>query len=217
MGIYRFKRGLALILVIICASAVTGCFTKPKNTLSMARWDDDVFVSEWAGFKLPVPEGWYVATDEEIKEVMNLGAEVIAGATGEDADKYKAANAVYPLYMSKYPLDSEELNPNAMIVIEKLSALQNLLIKDADSYIESTMQQLEGLNIGYSTEKGDKVVIAGEEYSSMTATLELIEDLSLIQRYYSRVHDGYIISFILTGISTNPEELDDIITSIEKY
>ncbi|HOB20239.1 MAG TPA: hypothetical protein PK830_02480 [Candidatus Atribacteria bacterium] len=217
MSIYRCKRGLALVLVMVCAAALTGCFAKSKNTLSMARWEDDVFVSEWAGFKLTVPEGWYVATDEEIKETMNLGAEVIAGATGEAAEKYKAVNAVYPLYISKYPLDSEELNPNAMIVFEKLSALQNLLIKDADSYIESTMQQLEDLNIGYSTKKGDKVVIAGEEYSSMTATLELIEDLSLIQRYYSRVHDGYIISFILTGISTNPEELDNIVKSIEKY
>lgn len=197
--------------------AIAGCIPKAKSTLSMAMWEDDAFISEWAGFKLPLPEGWYVATDEEIKEVMDLGAEVIAGATGEDAEKYKAANAVYPLYISKYPLDSQELYPNAMVVFEKLSALQNLLIKDADSYIELTMQQLEDLNLGYNIVKGSKVAIGGEEYASMTATLELFEGLSLVQRYFSREHDGYIISFILTGISTNPEELDNIIASIEKY
>lgn len=209
----KIKIVAALFLTVLCVFMLSGCKTDKKT---MAEWDGNTFISEWAGFKFTVPGGWYKASDEEIAEFNQLGAEAIAGVTGEDAEKYQAANAVYPFLISEYPLKNvpqNVVNTNVVSVFEKLNALQSISVKDAESYLEYTAEQLESL--GFETEKAESRQIAGKEYASMTASINA-GIVSMKQYYFTTKHDGYMISFIFTGSSTETSKIEDLIKSIEK-
>lgn len=186
-----------------------------KNNLSMAKWNGDVFVSEWAGFKMPLPSGWYKATDEEIKESNKLGAEAIAGALDEDTEKYSGLNAIYPLYVlkQKYGEQTTDINTSILIIFEKLGLLDNVAIKDSESYITYLKEQLESLEMGYVCQTPEQVQVAGETYTSVIAT---ITEKNLRQQYLSRKYDDYIISLIVTGSLSDPDEMDDLLNCIVK-
>ncbi|MFO7636562.1 MAG: hypothetical protein R6W96_04570 [Clostridia bacterium] len=182
------------------------------ESLSMAKWEGDVFISDWAGFRLPLPVGWYKATDDEIRELNQLGAEMLAGATGESAEFLQNIDAIYPLFIMKHPpgVQTTEINTNITMVFEKTSALSDQRVTDPGEYLDFLKNQFEGMDIGYAFEPKGSRVVAGQTYVSLIA---ILSDYGMRQMFLCRKHDGYFISIIMTGSINNQAELDNLADS----
>lgn len=186
--------------------------TPSPQPLSMANWDGKVFVSEWAGFRFPLPTGWYKATDDEIIQVNNLGYEMMAGATGQTVEDLKSIPVIYPMLVMKHPLGTEftGINTNIVMFFEKLSPT-NVTLVDETIYLNSTKNQYESMDIGYEFPSGIKEIeVAAETYYSLKA---IISGTGMQQIFLCRKHENYIIGIILTGDINNTSELEGLINS----
>ena len=69
------KKFFALFLIAVLFS---GCVTEPASTRSMQGmptrgiWDNNVFTSEYFGFKFNLPPGWNFLTDSEIARALGI-------------------------------------------------------------------------------------------------------------------------------------------------
>ncbi|MBN2559266.1 MAG: hypothetical protein JXB33_10980 [Clostridia bacterium] len=185
--------------------------TPAPQPLPMASWDGDVFVSAWAGFRLPLPAGWYKATDDEIKQVNNLGYEMLAGATGQTVEELMNIPVIYPMLVMKYPLGASftGINTNIVVLFEKLSPPNDTLV-DEKIYLNSVKNQFE--NMGYEFPSDiNEIEVAGKDYHSLKAVLS---GSGMQQIFLCRKHENYIIGIILTGDINNTAELEGLINSI---
>lgn len=225
---YFSKKAISLVLVlafvmVLCSGCVIGKRPSGENedtnevdTESMARWEGDTFISSWAGFKVSLPEGWMKLTDEEIKQVIDMGSDAVAGSSGEKVQEYIDANVIYPMYISENPENMVEVDfaSSIIVVYEKMVALNNVLVKDGETYLKSMKSQLEQTDMGYEFGEIEKVQFAGSEYHKIVAELG---ELNLKQIYYSKKVDSYIVSFIITVPANRAEVEATINSSIEKY
>ncbi|MFO7611388.1 MAG: hypothetical protein R6W99_02715 [Clostridia bacterium] len=185
--------------------------TPAPQPLSMARWDGNVFVSEWAGFRLPLPAGWYKATDDEIKQVYNLGYDIIAGATGQTVEELKNIPVIWPMFIMKYPLGTTftGMNTNIVMFFEKLIPPNDTQV-DETVYLNSVKSQFESMGYEFPSSITE-IDVAGKTYHSMKA---VISESSMQQRFLCRKHENYMIGIILTGDINNSAELEGLINSI---
>ena len=190
--------------------------TPIPEKLSIAAWEENVFVSEWAELWIPLPSGWYKATDEEILIIYSIGAEVIAGATGEDTAVLEDANYIYPMLIMKYPLDStaDDINTNMVVFFEKIEPPNDLLV-GATTYINIVQDQYISLDMGYEI-IGDitEVQVGDKTYSSITMDHEAG---GIRQVFLCRKHENFIIGIIITAAIDGQSEIETLIESIEKY
>lgn len=238
------KKVLVIILVMVCITALLfGCAkntedswlsestgtTKlqeaispsPASTIvpqnvSIAKWEGNTFVSEWAEFSIPMPSGWYKASDEEIKEIYSIGTDIISGLGAQELADLENANYVYPMMIMKYTpgIYFDGINTNIIVFYEKLLPPNNVLV-GGKSYLEITKKQYIDLNIGYEiNEDIIDIKVAGAKFFTMTAELK---EAGMKQIFLCRKHDNFIIGIIITAGIENQSEIDALINSISNY
>jgi len=188
---------------------------EPAN-LSIARWEGNVFISEWAEFQIQMPEGWYKASDEEILLIYAIGIEILAGATDQDMEALASIDYAYPMFISKYPLGDEVgvFNTNLLISYEKLNPPNDILV-GGYMYLSVVRSQYEDMDMGYEF-IGDitEVQVAGKTYFLMTAENSSIEAR---QVFLCRKVDNFIIGIIISSAIDGQNEINMLIDKIEKY
>lgn len=201
---------------IVSSGEIDKALTSKNSDLSLGRWVGNTFVSEWAGFSIPLPSGWYRATDDEIQTVYNTGIELVAGTGELEVEDLEKASYIYPMMILKKPLGTimDEINSNLVVFYEKLIPLNNLII-NARTYLDLTKEQYENLGLGYKvSDEYAEIKIAGEKYFAMSAdNLEL----GLRQIFICRKNESFIIGIVITGNINDSAEIEMLIDSIEIY
>ncbi len=184
--------------------------------LSIARWEGNVFISEWAEFKVLLPEGWYKATDEEISLLYGISMDILIGATDLTAEDLQDTEYAYPMFILKYQYGAEvgEINTNMSVFYEKLVPPNDLLV-NAETYLNIVKEQYISLEIGYEFigEISD-LNVANKTYYSLTA---VYETGGMKQVFLCRKHENFIVGMIITAAINDQTGIDMLINSIKEY
>ncbi|KNY29664.1 hypothetical protein [Pseudobacteroides cellulosolvens] len=179
---------------------------KTDKKLDLGKNEGDTYKNDYFGLSVKLPKGWKVASDEEKKQVLNMGKQVVAGDDKAKQAEVELAEAksVYLLMVSKIGMNQQSYdNGNFMIMAEKLSFLQG--INKGSQYLEHVKKGLQDVK-AQMPYKLDKPIysekIGGKEFAVLDAVMES-EQLKLTQKYYAYVMKGYALVFI--GTSTNDE------------
>ncbi len=189
------KNNLILILILSLTMILSGCSSNSKGGDKAVEFTQGVstetgFESEYLNLKFEAPQGFVMATEEEILNMSDLGAEY--AELDKDIIDYSKAVNVYEM-MAVDPATSA----NVIVMTEKLS-LSNMKLEE---YMEALKTQLTSVsNMNYKIEEEtSQVVIAGKEYTKLSTTAT-VSDVKLIQNYYLRMENGraeiIITSFI---------------------
>ena len=158
---------------------------------------DTSFESEYLNIRFSLPEGFVMATKEDMENLMNIGADAF------DIDKitidYAKVSTIYEM-MASSPMGT----PNVIVMAEKLM-LSNIT---EDQYIEALKDQLANLSAMNYTfgEKIENTTLAGEKYKKLVAEANL-SGQSMIQEYIFRKLDDRMIGFVFTY---TPETEDEV-------
>lgn len=177
-----------------------------KDEFSRGTLEGDVYTNTFTKFKFSLPKGWEALTDEEIAKLMGVSLDLISGAENqkEKLDEYMSTSVVYGISAK-----NSSTGDNVILQFQKMP-----LNFGEDIILEETKKQLEAITeIDYTIEESSKEMFCGEEYSTLEAKAE-ITGIKLIQKYYSKVKDGYLINLIITA--TSEENLNEIISSFDK-
>ncbi len=164
----------------------------------------DSMVSNYLNLRFDVPQGYVMATEEEIDQMVVFAGETIY----TDADKqkldYAKASTVYEMFVQ-----SPTGLPNISVCVEKTMA--NLT---ASMYLDALKSQLLSIDsMEYTV--GDGVAsasLAGQDYKVMTASVTY-NDVEMIQEYYVRKQDDRIVGIIVTYSQDTAADKDALLSA----
>lgn len=163
-----------------------------KSEFSMGEWNGDAYENDFLGLKFNLPQGWKYSSDEEIAQMMNVGAELLNEDQKNLAEIAELTAAYY--MVAKNPTTGN----NVTIYSEK-----QFTEVSAESYIDALKTQLLAVNsINYEVAETSKENVSGIECNTLTLNANM-SGVNMIQKYYIYKIDKYMIGIIAT--STNGE------------
>ncbi len=193
--------------------------------LDLGKNEGDTYKNDYFGLSVKLPKDWKVSSDEEKKQVLDMGKQVVAGddKTKQAQVELAEKKSVYLLMLSKvvktdialgsdYKFDSG----NFMVMAEKLSFLQG--INKGSDYLDYVKKGLQDMKTQMPY-KLDKPIysekIGGKEFAVLDAVLDN-EGFKLTQKYYAYVMKGYALVFISTSTSEeNSKIIQDMLDSVK--
>lgn len=210
---------ILLILAMLCVLTITlvGCGNdEEKNKeniannenevttveISRGEWQDNKYVNDFAGIKFNLPEGWEKYSDEQIAQLMNIGAEAL------NEDQQKLAELAEQTGVYGMVVNNPSTGANVMVLIEK-----PILKVTPESYLTSLKQQLELVEaMDYEIGNIYTKEIGGVEYYGLDAEAS-VSGITMGQNYFSKAVEDCIVSIIVT--TTAEGQLEEIVNCFE--
>lgn len=163
------KKLLSIILVI-SAIMMTACATK---TYERGVYTENGFDSEFIGFRYTTPEGYYMADEEQLAELMGLSLEVLGDSITEQQKAYTELSTVFEMMVSD-PTGACNMN----ITVENNDAPMGKYIEAFKAQIQNVPGMEVTLNEGM-----EEATIAGTVYQKLTASV-VAYGVAMNQEYY---------------------------------
>lgn len=215
------KKAIKIALIILLATSMlfvlTGCGEKKvennsvtndqqeeqKVEISMGNWNNNVYTNDFLGLKFNLPEGWTYSSDEEIAEMMNLGAELLN-------DDQKAAAELAKLTSVTYVVANNPNTGNNVTIMSEKPAME----VTTEYYINQLKTQLAAVeSINYEIGNISKETVADREYDTLTVTAN-VSGIELTQKYFVYKMDEYFVCLLIT--TTNGDtDINNIVKSFK--
>lgn len=187
----KILKGIFLLTCVLVIA--TGC-GKGEKEISLGSWDGNTYKNSFLGIAYNKPEDWTRYSDEQIKEVMNLGSELI--------DASSLSKKLAELTSVTYMMSSGTDGSNVILMSER-----NLTSMSGKSYAERLKTQLENFEgLSYELSNVKTETIDGKELITLEASVQNIK-----QKYYVYEVDKHIVSLIVTAV------YDDVNSIIEQF
>lgn len=178
---------LSLILTMLLAA---GC-TSGEKSPEPGTWTGDIYVNEYANLKLILPDGWVASTDEEISELMNMGAEIMKESGAKFSKKALDLQTIYGM-MCQNP----ETGSNVLLMFENLAMSGSSKMTVAE-YMDVVKTQMEtvapaAVEFGESYEE----TVGSATFTVLEMTYPEIPDFS--QYYYMSKSGKHMTALIIT-------------------
>lgn len=192
-----------IYLLILFIFLLTGC-KKINDSYVVGKWQENVYISDWLQLKFVLPEGWYIATTDQMSKIIDE----ISGAMFNDEQKeidLSKANIIYEFIISEEPIDSENNLKYIIFMSEKLSSLQKDIRDEKDylNYIKEEIINTQGLETTFQVTL--KKEIADKTFYYVDATVTASNSVTISQRYYCFIKDNFASLFIVSTSEKEPE------------
>ena len=203
-----------ICLAIIALPACDPLGKAPGSQVSVNAYGKVVgqdYINEHFGLKLPIPEGWHIASEQSQAVADEIGKEMFSDETNAmtEATEHLYATA---LMITEYEFGAPvEFNPNISVMIENVSAFPG--IKTTDDYLAAARLNLKhepSMNIlpGTLTQ-----TLAGQTFKGLDVQSDTM-GIKAYQNIYALKQGGYVILFTLSDNS--PEGLKKLLGYLEK-
>ena len=211
----KLIKSTALILTGVLILAGCGTNTETQENLggqsapkefTRGEWTENVYTSEFAEIKYEMPEAWVYATDEEIKEVIDQGVDLI-NESGDLAipKDYLEQKEIYDMIAQNPATGS-----NVQVMFENMKMVVGGAQIDENAYIEITKELLNSSGIAeYNFSDVYKINVGNNEYAVVDLDYELW-GISIKQRYCTRKIEDFMTAIIITDVSGG--DIDEIMS-----
>lgn len=197
------KKILMLLLVVFCV-VMTAC---SGAAYTPGTFTDAGYETEFLGFRFNTPDGFSLATHEELDQLMGVSMDSLSesGDITEAQAKYAQLTSIYEMMVT----DSMGVT-NANIILEKSVIPINTYIE----VLKEQLQTISAMNVTFTGE--EEVQLAGATYTKVSADVES-NGISMYQEYYIRKVEGYIMCLTLTWADGFETQKDAIMNAFAAY
>lgn len=181
-----------------------------SSDYARGTWENDVYKNELMQFTFALPEGFVVATDEELMEMINLGQEYLTDDMKQNYDlAVSNATSFYD-----FAITNPVSRSSFMFMLENLSKTLGGNAITETMYLDILEQQLVTVEtLGYKIVGRAEELIAGETYQVLEVTA--MEGV-LTQKYYVKKVGNYMVAFIGTYAQAEKEAYNAVVSSLTK-
>lgn len=207
----RFLRKSVIIFLIFTMLAITACNkSDAKSTFKMGSFEGMVFTNEWSNLKFEFPEDYKIATQDQIKALVQQGN---AGLYEDNEALEKAMNKAAELKVAyDFMVSSDDSTINLQLAYENLSMSVGGTKLDEKAYMDTAMKPIfENESLGYELLKEEKVNIADKEFYKFSMTGlngNIIQDM-----YCHKIEDRMIV-FTVTYVPDLADKAAEIVSKI---
>ena len=185
------RTGITTVLAFL---AVAGA-----SEIATAEIEEYVYTNEFVGLSLPVPGGWYVASENATNELLPDAARIM-GLDDPSAEAAVAQMSGMVLLMaSERPLSSDVQDLNENLVLAAIN------VRPHRDEISSGGDYLSHVAEGLEETLGDAAVsdiitqdLGGELFQRLDVSLQ-VEDVSVHMCQLARVHNDYLVILNLSA------------------
>ena len=111
------------IFIFLLVASFSGLAQTKDSVIIQGYLENDVYVNEFFGFSLPIPENWSVQNRDQLEMIKSAGEELMGDSKEvKYAQKESAKNTYYLLTIFKYELGTPvDFNPSIIIIGENVS------------------------------------------------------------------------------------------------
>lgn len=177
------KKIFDIILLVVMMLFVTGCsmFSTKEKEISLGSWDGNTYTNEFLGLTYDMPEDWTRYSDEQIKEVMDIGLEL--------TDASEISKKLAEITSVTYMMTSSSTGTNFILMSEK--QINDVSVKDYAEALKTGLASQTIVNYQLSDTKNETV--NGHDFVTVEAEVS-----GMRQKYYMYKLDKYMVSIILT-------------------
>ncbi|MFT4144423.1 MAG: hypothetical protein QM644_08180 [Mobilitalea sp.] len=202
------KRISILLVLLTMLLLISGCSKQDsKKEFSIGSWNDNVFENTWLNMKFEIGDDWAIATDEEISEVMGVGAELISELNGTSKEALEMAAELKVIY--GFLAYNSDTTTNIQLMYENLAkSLGGTKYTETEYLGEFKKQIPEDI---YELVDESTKEIAGKTFYTLKYS---VYDGALFQEYYTYKLDKYMVSLIVTYTSETEAEIQQFLNNI---
>jgi len=168
-------------------------------------WEDGVFTSEYLGLRFVLPDGWDVADDNELAELMGMGMDFMTAAGAEiSQDVWQLAEIVI---IYDFLAASAFGGANVQIMYERLTFPHTRI--STERYIELTLSALAASGITAFNDIEGTTMIGGYEWHSIRTVMNMF-GMDIHGRQFINVKDGFARIILFTH-HANSETVDELL------
>jgi len=193
------KRIFFVMAVCFAFLPLTNC--SKGSDYKRGKLTENGFESKYLDIKFTLPEGFVMATEEDMLQMMGIGADV----AGVDK-KIIELTTVYEMMASAITGQ-----PNVIVMVEK-PLLSNITVEQYLDALKTNLLSVTALDYEFD-DQITSVEIAGNEYKQFSAALP---SMNIIQNYFCRKQGGRIIAFINTYSLDTKQDLDILMGGFSK-
>lgn len=181
---------IAIVMLVLLASCGNA---EPAKEFSRGTVSDNVYHSDFAELTFAPGGDWVFATDDEIAQMMNIGAELM-----KDPEAMKKAMENIGS-VTDMQAASAEMGTNVIITYENLKKAGRSGMS-SKNYVEAVKAQIAAnasSELNYKFSDIQTVTLTGEEFSSFISTA-VYGDVKIYQKFYARTIGDYAASIAVT-------------------
>lgn len=202
------KRIIILLALLMISVLISGCSKQgSKKEFSIGSWNDNVFENTWLNMSFKVNEDWSIATDEEISEVMGVGAELISELNGTSKEALTKAAELKVIY--GFLAYNSDATTNIQLLYENLAKSLGGTKYTEEEYLNEFKKQIPE-DIYELVDESTKE-IAGKTFYTLKYS---VYDGALFQEYYTYKLDKYMVSVLVTFTPDTEAEIEEFINNI---
>ena len=169
------------------------------------------FFYQYVGLRFPAPTGWYLATDLEVAQGLQEGAQIM----GLDSPEAQAVVEQMPgkvlLMLSEHPPDSdfEGFNRNILVAAIDVRGHEDEL-STAPDFLAGVSQMMEESLPDVVISEISIQRLGGEDFPKLEIQIPM-EDITIHQWQLARIHNDYLIMLTVSAESSSGmEELSQL-------
>ena len=165
--------------------------------------EGNTYTNQYFGFTLTIPEGWYIASREELALLLAAAADILSGDTeGETIDL--ESQQIIPLLFTATadPFNQSGTNAN-MVCLAQNIAEYSRLIKDARSLMNIQIQGIKAQGMDMTFDDVEVIDIVGQE----VARVQIFAGMEIRQTMYAFMKDGFAVVFTLLSFTDEEARL----------
>lgn len=194
-----------IVLIGLFLSVQVGCSQTATEEIGYGSISETVYQNEYFGFEIQVPEDWSVQSLAQQKELMQVGADLLAGDDEALKQVMKASEAqtVSLFTFMKYEAGAPvEFNPSLIGLGERVALMPG--IKRGKDYFFHARKLLEQGQIPYEfPQEIFSQSVAGIDFDVMPAEVTMA-GLTIYQHYFATRIKDYMLVLIIS-YSTDEE------------
>lgn len=206
---------LVVLAALVLVAALAGC--TPAKPVSTGAFAGSTYSNDYFNLTFKAPDGWTIATKEEIAQVFNAAIDEVGTTDKDTADKLKLSQqkVLYLALVLKNPLtDTEENNPNFNVIAENLG-LNALSVSNSADYAKANLDAMKTASPNAVYGDVANVKLNGADFASVDSTTALSDGSNMMQRAYFAVKNGYGLVFTFTWFDdTDFSALQSLIDTI---
>lgn len=198
------KKKLLALMVAMVAVFMTACGGGASYTPGV--YTETGYESEFLGLRFNTPEGFALATEEELSQLMGMSIDNLENVS-ELQKKYAELATVYELMVT----DADGI-VNGQIILEKTNV-------SVDTYIEAFTSQLttQASDMNVEVLEGrEEVEFAGATYTKLSANMESY-GIVVTQDYYIRKIGNRMACICITWLEGFEDGRDALMNAFAAY
>lgn len=190
----------SFLLAALLAIGILACSERESPVASGSRVAAGLYTNEYFGLTLPIPDGWFVASEDTARFMMEIGEEVAVGddATLKAAVEASKTTTFQLLTLSEFEMGAAvDFNPNLILMAERVSHVPG--IKSGSDYLFHTSKMLLRTQLPYElTKETYSTQLGGREWYRADFIIAQPE-MPIEQTYLATKLEDFVLVIILSA------------------